>query len=97
MTELQKEIISKLLLGYNIAGNKTYGYRLRSPEHHVCRKFSYRTFHSFSKLLRKQKGVFFIDKNKVRQLHGRTFIKQQYLEISKKIPAAAGLSPEKIF
>jgi hypothetical protein len=87
MTELQKEIISKLLLGYNIAGSKHYGYRLRSPEQLVCRKFSYRTLYSFKYLLTKRGGVFMINKNKVRQLHGKTWIKKQYKEISKKIPA----------
>jgi hypothetical protein len=86
MTELQKFIISKLLLGYNIAGSASYGYRLRSPEQLVCRKFSRKTFRSFSKLLSKRGGVFMINKNKVRQLHGKSWVKQQYKSMAKKIP-----------
>jgi hypothetical protein len=89
MTQLQKEIVEKLLLGYNIAGNAKYGFRLRSPEHHVCRKFSYKTFYRLKDLLRKKGPVFLINKNKVRQLHGKTFAKSEYNKLSKKSPAAA--------
>lgn len=89
MTQLQKEIIQKLLLGYNIAGNPRYGFRLRSPEQHVCRKFSYKTFFKIKNLLRKKGPVFLINKSKVRQLHGKSFAKTEYKNISKKLPAAA--------
>lgn len=88
MTDLQKEIIQKLLLGYNIYGNPRYGFRLRSPELHPCRRFSYKTFLSIQNLLRKKGSVFLINKNKVRQLHGKSFAKQEYKNITKKIPAA---------
>lgn len=88
MTQLQKEIIQKLLLGYNISGNTKYGFRLRSPEQHVCRKFSYKTFFKIKDILRKKGPVFLINKNKVRQLHGKTFTKTEYNKISKKIPAS---------
>lgn len=94
MTQLQKDIIQKLLLGYNIYGNSKYGFRLRSPEHHVCMKFGYKTFFKIRDLLRRQGSIFFINKNKVRQLHGKTFAKTQYKKISKKSSAAAA---EKFF
>lgn len=99
MTELQKDIVTKLLLGYNIAGNRRYGYRLRSPEHMVCRKFSRKTFDSIKDVLRQHKGLFVVNKTKVRQLHGNSFFKKEYKAISKKIPALQepGSSPEKFF
>jgi hypothetical protein len=56
MTDLQKFIVGRLLTGYNISGNSKYGYRLRSPEHLVCRKFSYKTFSGFNHLLSKRGG-----------------------------------------
>lgn len=89
MTQLQKDIIEKLLLGYNIAGNPKYGFRLRSPHQHVCRKFNYKTFLKIKDLLRKKGPVFLINKNKVRQLHGKTFVKTEYKKLSKKSPATA--------
>jgi hypothetical protein len=95
MTDLQKEIIQKLLLGYNIYGNPRYGFRLRDPQHRPCRRFSYKTFLSIEGLLRKKGPVFLINKNKVRQLHGKSFAKAEYKSLSKKkLPAAAG---EKFF
>jgi hypothetical protein len=84
MTELQQDILSKLLLGYNIVGNEKYGYRLRTPDHQVSAKISYRTFYPLKKLLRKNKGLFVINKSKVRQLHGNCFTKKQYKSLTQK-------------
>ncbi len=86
MTDLQKEIVAKLLLGYNIAATGANGYRLRSPEQQVCKKVSVKTFQKLRKLLRKTGGVFVINKNKVRQLHGKSWIKKEYKLIQTKIP-----------
>jgi hypothetical protein len=84
MTQLKKEIIEKLLLGYHIYGNTRYGFRLRDPEQRPCRRFSYKTFLSIQGLLRKKGPVYLINKNKVRQLHGRSFAKTQYKQLAKE-------------
>jgi hypothetical protein len=84
MTQLKKEIIEKLLLGYHIYGNTRYGFRLRDPQHRPCRRFSYKTFLSIQDLLRKKGSVFLINKNKVRQLHGKSFAKTLYKKVHKK-------------
>jgi hypothetical protein len=81
MTELQKDTVTKLLMGYTIAASGKNGFRLRSPEAHPCRKISIKTFQKIKKVLRKQKGLFVVNKNKIRQLHGNTFIKKEYKSI----------------
>lgn len=86
MTKIQKDIIQKLLEGYNVYGNPSYGFRLRSPEMHAHLRFGIRTFYKIRPLLRKSNGVFLINKSKVRQLHGKTFTKRQYKAILKSKP-----------
>ena len=78
MSPAQKFIAQKLLEGYYITPYGPHWYRLRSPEHVVVRKLSNKTFKGFKNLLRKKDTVWLINKNCVRQLHGSTFIKQQY-------------------
>ncbi len=85
MTTLQKDTIIKLLIGYTIAASGANGYRLRSPQAHVCRKISVKTFQRLHSLLRKNKGVFVINKHAVRKLHGKTFIKKEYRLLNSKL------------
>lgn len=84
MTAKQKDIVRKLLVGYNIIGNSAYGFRLRDQGQNVVLKFNYKTFFRIKDLLRKQKDCFVINKSKVRQLHGRSFAKQLYKKHTKK-------------
>lgn len=85
MTSLQKDTITKLLLGYTIAASGASGYRLRDPEANVCRKISVKTFQKLRALLRKKDGLFLVNKSEVRKLHGRTFIKTEYNSIRKSL------------
>jgi hypothetical protein len=82
MTTLQKEIITELLNGGNISGNKTYGYRLRTSNQVCVRKFHDRTLYRVKDVLRKSGSVYVINKSKVRQLHGSSWIKQHYKSIT---------------
>ncbi len=78
MTPLQKNIITVLLDGGTLAGNQKYGYRVRTATVQPVHKFGYRSFLSIRNLLRKKDGVYYINKNLVRQLHGSCFIKKTY-------------------
>jgi hypothetical protein len=79
MTNVQKDIINKLLQGFTIAGSVNYGYRLRSPEGHVHSKLNPRSFYRLKPILRKTKvGLFVANKSKIRQQHGNSFIKKEY-------------------
>lgn len=79
MTSLQKAIINNLLEGATIANCRSSGYRLRTQEGSVISKFYTPTFYSLKKYLRKEKsGLFVINKNEVRQLHGKSWIKREY-------------------
>lgn len=85
MTALQKAIVISLLEGGNIANAHKNGYRLRTAKHSVISKFMYPTFHALSDLLRKEKrGLYVIDKNKVRQLRGNAWAKKEYKKIATK-------------
>lgn len=78
MTSLQKAIVQSLLDGCNIANCYQSGYRLRTPQTHVISKFYSKTFDSLKPILRKEKGVYVIDKRTVRSLNGNTWIKKEY-------------------
>jgi hypothetical protein len=83
-TELHKEVIRILLQDGYIVGNEKYGYRVRSPEHLVLRKFGVKTFTSLKPLLRLKEKTWLLDKRIVRQLHGRHWIKTFYKTIQKR-------------
>ncbi len=87
MTELQKYIISKLLSGHTLNGDPNHGYRLLSPEKNVSRRIHYSTYNALKPLLRKRGGHFLINKNAVRKLHGKSWVKNQYKLLTKKIAA----------
>lgn len=79
MTSQQKFIITKLLEGCTIFSAGPGKIRLRDPEGRPIGKVTYRTFYWLNRnLLRKQKGLFVINKTKVRQLHGNSFAKRLY-------------------
>lgn len=78
MTPLQKDTVEKLLQGFTIANAYRNGYRLRTPQAHVVRKLNEQTFLILKPLLRRHKGLFVINKNAVRQLHGGSWIKKLY-------------------
>ena len=88
MTALQKAIVSSLLDGATIANCRASGYRLRTAKGHVIGKFYEPTFFSLKFILRKEKsGLYVIDKNQVRQLHGKSWIKKEYKKL-KELHAA---------
>lgn len=85
MTSKQKTIATYLLTGGYIAKCPPNNYRLRTSDHHVVSKFYDVTFSIFKELLRRDKdGLFLLDRNKVRQLHGSAWIKQEYYKIRKE-------------
>lgn len=84
MTPLQKQIAQELLQGGNIAQCFTSGYRLRDGTHRGIRRFSAPTFSTLKKFLRKEKsGLYVLNKNKVRQERGNSWIKKQYKLLNK--------------
>jgi hypothetical protein len=78
MTPLQKKIANLLIEGGSIVGNSKYGYRVRDAQHNVKYKFRFSTFYYFKDLLRPRKGMLVLNRTKVRQLHGNTYLKQLY-------------------
>lgn len=79
MTSLQKAIVYSLLQGATIYNGRASGYRLRTADGYVISKFYGPTFDALKPLLRRQKnGLFVINKNEVRQLHGKSWVKKQY-------------------
>ena len=78
MTPMQKFVINCLLEGYNIAAAASSGYRLRNAKHEPVRRLTGTTFQKLKPLLRQQKGLFIIDKNKVRQQHGNSLVNKIY-------------------
>lgn len=95
MTSQQKIVITRLLEGCTIAALGSSGYRLRSPQGNVLMKVKAATFRVLrhgakatqpgsSKrvgiLRRLKSGLFVIDLNRVRQWHGRSFVKKEYLK-----------------
>lgn len=79
ITASQKAIVLSLLDGANIYDARSSGYRLRTADGCVISKFYSPTFFAIKPLLRKEKnGLYVINKNEVRQLHGKSWIKRQY-------------------
>lgn len=83
MTQLQKEIIEVLFAGGSISkvGDQ---YRLRDASVNPIKKFGFNTMFQIKKLCRVHKGVFVLNKTKVRQLHGKSWVKQFYKSQTKK-------------
>lgn len=77
MTPTQKFVAEKLIEGYYLVRSGPW-YRLRTSDHIVVRKISDKTFQQFKNLLRSKNQFFYLNKNLVRQLHGKTYLKQQY-------------------
>jgi hypothetical protein len=85
MTELQKKILSHLLLGASINGNAKYGYRLLDEKKNCLVRFHYNTFFKIKPYLRKVNANFVISKNYVRKLNGNCFAKKQYRLLNVKV------------
>jgi hypothetical protein len=86
MTELQKKILSHLLLGASINGNAKYGYRLLDEKKNCLLRCGYNTFFKIKRYLRKKAdGNFVISKNYVRKLNGNCFAKKQYRSLNVKV------------
>lgn len=79
MTYNQKLIVTKLLEGCTIASMGPGQVRLRDPQGAPVLKVNDRTFYWLRRnLLRKQKGIFLINKTKMRSFHGNGFVKRLY-------------------
>ena len=78
LTATQKQTVELLFEGCNIASCPTGTYRLRDAEHRPKMKLNGRTFNAIYKYLRKEKGLYILNKNAVRQEHGKSWIKQFY-------------------
>ena len=85
MTTLQKQICEILLEGGAISGNIKYGYRIKDDSGYPVLRFSHRTFLSIKPFLRMAKGQFVINKNAVRSLSKRYWLKQKYLQNLKSV------------
>ncbi len=81
MTALQKTIIQTLFEGGNIAAYPNYAFRLRDRKNSVVVKFYGNTFQSIKHVLRKQKGLYVINKNAVRKFRKNTWIKKTYNQL----------------
>lgn len=85
MTALQKAIVQSLLEGCNIAAYRNGNFRLRTRNNCVISKFYESTFDSLRFILRREKnGLYVIDKNAVRQLHGKAWVKREYKKLAKQ-------------
>ena len=81
MTELQKNTYLLLLKGGSISAGSN-GYRVRNEKHMVEWKISSPSFYVLKNVLRKTKnGLFVIDKNAIRTLHGNNWVKKQYRKL----------------
>lgn len=78
MTNHQKNVIAVLLKGGSIANTASSGFRLRDEKHCVVAKIRFGSFQTLRKLLRRQKGLYVLNRNAVRQLHGGSWIKKEY-------------------
>ncbi|MBN8852256.1 MAG: hypothetical protein BGO55_00740 [Sphingobacteriales bacterium 50-39] len=79
MTYNQKLIVSKLFEGCTIAAMGPGQIRLRDPQGAPVLKITDRTFYWLNRnLLRQHKGLFLLNKSKMRQFHGNSFVKRLY-------------------
>ncbi len=89
MTRLQKDTLLLLLKGGSISAGSN-GFRVRNSQHQVEWKIKSSSFYTLKYLLRKTKaGLFVINKNEVRKLHGSNWVKREYtklLEFNKAMP-----------
>lgn len=81
MNEQTKMMLRVLIDG----GCLSNGYRLLDQNRNVVAKISARTFRKHKHLFRKSGIVYLINKSKVRQQHGNSFIKKQYKKIQNGI------------
>lgn len=82
MTPLQKDTVSLLLKGGTITAGSN-GYRVRNALHQVEWKIKRSTFYTLKYLLRRTSdGLFMINKNEVRKLHGSNWIKAEYKKLA---------------
>ena len=80
MTRLQKDTLLLLLKGGSISAGSN-GYRVRNSKHLVEWKIKSSSFFTIKYLLRKTKdGLFVMNKTEVRKLHGRNWVKVEYLK-----------------
>ncbi len=78
MTDTQKRMLKIMLSG----GCVSAGYRLLDGSRNPVMKISASTFRKHKHLFRKSGIVYLINKTKVRQEHGNSFIKKQYKNLS---------------
>lgn len=80
MTELQKYVYEILLSGGSIVHNGG-NIRVRDSEVRPKLIIKQNTFYSLKNVLRKDKGVWKLNKSAVRQLHGNNLMKRIYKTI----------------
>lgn len=82
MTSLQKDTILLLLKGGSISAGSN-GFRVRDAQHLVVWKIKSSSFYTLKDLLRKTRdGLFVINKSEVRKLHGKNWVKREYVKLS---------------
>lgn len=77
ITQLQKDIVIELFKGGSIAAYGKF-YRLGDKKHSPVRTFYFNIWFRVKHILRKSGGMYVLDKNKVRKLHGKNWIKKYY-------------------
>ena len=91
MNNAQKEAIITLFSGGSIYVTR-YGIRLRNEKHEAVRKLTQPSFDGLRKLIKKENGVWVInriafrgkDKTGTVKLHGKSWAKQYYKQLLKK-------------
>lgn len=81
MTDNEKYVFTVLLNGGSIANCHSSGFRVRDNNKNPVHKVHTAFLIKYMKLMRKDKTVYVINKNKVRQLHGKSWIKKLYKSI----------------
>ncbi len=74
MTAIHKRMLKLMLDGGCISA----GYRILDKDRNPVMRVKEATFRKYKHLFRKSGIVYLINKSKVRQEHGNTFIKKQY-------------------
>lgn len=85
-----EETVKLLLEGGSLVASGRNGYRVRDAAHNVRLKVTSALFQDIKPVLRRKGGMFLINKNEVRRLHGNTLLKQWYkqqLQNKKPLPA----------
>lgn len=85
MTQSQKNIITQLLLGGEIAHLGPSGIRLKDSAGNPIAKLNAKTFRALRDIIkRNKKHAWVISKAAVIKLHGKTWVKKEYKRILKK-------------